>query len=216
MSGAVLEVLPTRTLLRLACGHRFKRNGRRQVVRRTHSHALHRSDVPCSPFRDRSLLGDRVLPWDSWLLEEAYVRPGTTFSEVAVIVSGAGTMVTAAALLVALVLTAVRCRSAKPLLLSVLLLVLCMTVVLLQVVYQRPGPSVSAQDWTYPSGHAVVITAAAVTTIAASRSLDSSWRTAIAILSVAGVLAVSASRVALGEHYLIDVVMGVMATVGRG
>lgn len=163
-----------------------------------------------------ALLGDRVLPWDSWLVEKAYLRPGTTFSEVAVIISGAGTLVTAAALLVALVLAAVRHRSAKPLLLSVLLLVLCMTVVLLQVVYQRPGPPVSAQDWTYPSGHAVLMTAAAVTTIAVSRSLDSSWRTAIAILSVAGVLVVSASRVALGEHYLIDVVMGVLAAAGVG
>ena len=82
--------------------------------------------------------------------------------------------------------------------------------------FQRPGPPVTATDWTYPSGHAVVVTAAALTTVLMSRMLSRSWRVLVVSTAVGAVPLVSASRVLSGEHYLVDVVAAVAVTVGVG
>jgi membrane-associated phospholipid phosphatase len=85
-----------------------------------------------------------------------------------------------------------------------------MAVIGLQTVFQRSGPPVKADDWTYPSGHAVFVVAFALTAVLISRSAK-----VLALISGLVVL-VSASRLVLGEHYLVDVVAGIAATTGIG
>lgn len=163
------------------------------------------------------LLGDDVPPLDAWLLAHLYAEPGAPVAAVATIVSGVGTLAALALLLVATgrLLWRDRRRAAGPLARHLLLLLGSAGALLLQVVFQRPGPPVTAADWTYPSGHAVV-TAAALTAVLLAWPLGPGWRRPVLTVAVGAVLLVSASRVLLGEHYLIDVVAAVTATAGVG
>ncbi|MBF9132354.1 phosphatase PAP2 family protein [Plantactinospora sp. S1510] len=164
------------------------------------------------------LMHDRVPPLDAWILANLYAPADGGLAGLATVVSGAGTLATLAMLLIAFGQLVVRGRrrAVGYAIRHLVLLVGCLTPMLLQAVFQRPGPPVVATDWTYPSGHAVVVTAAALTTVLVSRPLSRGWRVPTAATAVTAVLLVAASRVLLGEHYLIDVVAAVLVTVGVG
>ncbi|MEE6263062.1 phosphatase PAP2 family protein [Plantactinospora sonchi] len=164
------------------------------------------------------LLGDDVPPLDAWLLHHLYAGPGAATAAVATAISGAGTLAALALLLVVTgrLLWRERRRAVGSIARHLVLLAGSATTLLLQVVFQRPGPPVAAADWTYPSGHAVVVTAAALTAVLLAWPLSTRWRRPVLTIGVGAVLLVSASRVLLGEHYLIDVVAAVTATAGVG
>ena len=163
------------------------------------------------------VLRDRVPPLDAWMLREWYAEPGTGAARLATAASGVATLMS----LVVLVAAAaaqwrsgasagrVRCR-------YLALLGACCATLLSQAAFRRPGPPVVAQDWTYPSGHAVIVTSLAFTGVMLSWHLRSRWRVAITVAAVSAVLLASASRMLLGEHYLIDVVAAMVATTGVG
>lgn len=165
-----------------------------------------------------ALLRDRVPALDSWIGDHLYARSGTAAAQVATVISGAGSLVGLVALLGAAGAVAWRRRGAAAglLLRSGLLMGACLATILLQLVFQRPGPAVAGQDWTYPSGHIVVLTAFGLTAIMVSRSLPPVWRSTVTGGVAVVIVLVSASRVALGEHYLVDVAAAVAATVGVG
>ncbi|MFI0405914.1 phosphatase PAP2 family protein [Actinomadura sp. 3N508] len=160
-------------------------------------------------------LGDRVPPLDSWIVDHLYSRPETTAAVIATVISGAGTLA-GLALLLAAAAGLVWRRGARLLPRHGLLLVACLATVALQAAFRRPGPPVTSQDWTYPSGHVTVLAALAFTTFVISLELTAAWRATVLVGSVTTLAAVAASRVTLGEHYLVDVVAALFATVGAG
>ena len=164
------------------------------------------------------VMGDRVPPLDTWIAGNLYSRPETAPAVAATVISGVATLLGFALLLAAAVslLWRYRGRGAKLLARCGLLLVLCLVTLALQGVFRRSGPPVTAQDWTYPSGHVTVLTALAFTTFAISAYLAPAWRTAVLIAGTTMLVAVSASRVTLGEHYLVDTVAALLATLGVG
>ncbi|WP_285697076.1 phosphatase PAP2 family protein [Actinomadura sp. NBRC 104412] len=163
-------------------------------------------------------LGDRVPPLDSWIVGHLYSRPRTVPSAIAAVVSGAGTVIALALLLATVsdLLRRRRAQGARLLARHAALLTACLATMALQAVFQRPGPPVTAQDWTYPSGHVTLLTALAFTAFMISRELTAAWRATVLVASTATLVAVSAGRVTLGEHYLLDVVAAVLATLGVG
>jgi len=164
------------------------------------------------------LLNGRVPPLDTWILAHLYSRPGTAWAGVATAISGAGTLVAVAVSLAAVggLLWRRHDRAAGLLARHGVVLSACLATVLLQAVFQRSGPSVSGQDWTYPSGHVTVLTALGFTTLMVCRSLTARWRAVAAGGMASMLLLVAASRVTLGEHFLVDVVAALLATVGAG
>ncbi|WP_158581669.1 phosphatase PAP2 family protein [Actinomadura spongiicola] len=163
-------------------------------------------------------LGDRVPPLDSWILGHLYSRPETTPATIATLVSGVGSLLVLALLLAAAstLLWRRRAQGVRLLPRHGVLLAACLATVALQAAFQRSGPPVTAQDWTYPSGHVTILGALAFTALMVSMELTARWRTTVLAVGVTTLVAVSASRVTLGEHYLIDVVGAVLATVGVG
>ncbi|WP_165969382.1 phosphatase PAP2 family protein [Actinomadura sp. KC06] len=163
-------------------------------------------------------LGDRVPPLDTWIVGHLYSRPETAPATVATVISGAGTIVGLVLLLAAAaaLLRRWRAGSARLLPRHGVLLVACLATVALQAAFRRPGPPVTSQDWTYPSGHVTVLAALAFTAFVISLELTAAWRATVLAASVTTLAAVSASRVTLGEHYLVDVVAALFATVGAG
>lgn len=164
------------------------------------------------------LLRDVVPPADTWVLDHLYATPGSAGAAFATAASGVGTV---------LCLVAVGCGAAAVwwrdrgraggfLLRALALGLLCGSVLLLQELVMRPGPPQQPQTGTYPSGHATVVTAAAVTTLVLYGRLGRGWRAAALTAGLASVLLVSASRVILAEHWLIDVAAAIVATAGAG
>ncbi len=163
-------------------------------------------------------LGDRVPPLDSWIAGHLYSRPETTTATIATAVSGVGTLLALAVLLATAtgLLRRHRAQGARLLPRYGALLTVCLATVSLQAVFQRPGPPLTAQDWTYPSGHVTVLTALTFTAFAISMSLTPRWRTTVLVGTTVLLVAVAASRITLGEHYLIDVLAALAATTGTG
>lgn len=159
------------------------------------------------------VLGDRVPPLDGWILRHWWATPGSAPSDVAAGISVAGTLLGLVAVLAGFA-ALWRARGAGTVARYAVVLVGCGATGLLQMVFQRPGPPVVEADWTYPSGHAAIMTAAAFTCVLMCRS--SAQRTQVAVPAGLVVVAVSAGRLVLGEHYLIDVVAAVVVTVGVG
>lgn len=160
---------------------------------------------------------DRVPGLDAWALRSARSAPGSTISNGATIFSAISTPLGVAVLAAAASLALWQRRGAAimPLLrLGVLFVVSCLTV-LLQDVFQRQGPT-SVPDWSYPSGHVVIMTAIAVTAVVASAQLAAPRRRLVWAAAGLAVAITAASRVALGEHFLTDVVGAVLGTVGTG
>jgi membrane-associated phospholipid phosphatase len=163
-------------------------------------------------------LGDRVPPLDSWILDHLYSRPGTAPATVATAISGVGTIVVLAVLLATVtgLLRRYGARGVRLLPRYGALLAICLTTVAMQAAFRRSGPPVTAQDWTYPSGHVTVLSALAFTTFVISAGLTRMWRAVVLASSTTVVVVVAAGRVTLGEHYLVDVVAALFATVGAG
>jgi membrane-associated phospholipid phosphatase len=164
------------------------------------------------------VLGNRVPPLDSWIVAHLYSRPETTPAMIATSISGIGTLFGFAVLLAAAICLLLRHRSRGARLLPRygILLAACLLTVALQAAFRRSGPPVTAQDWTYPSGHVTVLTALAFTAFVISAYLTPKWRVIVFAGSTTMLVLVSASRMTLGEHYLIDVVAALLATIGAG
>jgi undecaprenyl-diphosphatase len=97
-----------------------------------------------------------------------------------------------------------------------LVLLACAAVAASQQIFQRPGPPVVAADWTYPSGHASIATAVAFTAVALCVTMLPAWRTVVIAVESIGVVLTLVSRVALGEHYVTDVLGAVAGVAGVG
>jgi membrane-associated phospholipid phosphatase len=163
-------------------------------------------------------LGERVPPLDSWIAGHLYFRPESTPAMIATVISGIGTLLVLALLLATAssLLWRRRAQGARLLPRHGALLAACLATVALQAAFQRPGPPVTSQDWTYPSGHVTVLCALAFTAFVISMELAATWRVIVLAGSATTLVAVSASRITLGEHYLVDVVAALFATIGAG
>ncbi|WUH98664.1 phosphatase PAP2 family protein [Spirillospora sp. NBC_00431] len=163
-------------------------------------------------------LDDRVPPLDSWIVGHLYSRPDTTPALIATVISGAGTLLGLALLLAtaSVLLWRRRAGAARLLPRHGALLVACLATLALQAAFRRSGPPVTTQDWTYPSGHVTVLAALAFTAFVISLELSAAWRVTVLAGGVTMLAAVAASRVTLGEHYLVDVVGALFATIGAG
>lgn len=164
------------------------------------------------------LLRDVVPPVDAWILDHLYAAPESTAATIATAISGMGTLLCLLALVLvaATVLRRRRARAAGFVLRSLLLGVLCSSALFLQEVILRPGPAQQPEAATYPSGHTAVITAVAFTVFILSGRLGPRWRLAALWGGATAVVLVSASRVVLAEHWLIDVAAAILAAVGVG
>ncbi|WP_433328589.1 phosphatase PAP2 family protein [Spirillospora sp. CA-294931] len=162
-----------------------------------------------------ALLGDRVPPLDAWVADHLYAESGF-WADAAVAVSGAGTILAVVAVLAAAVALWWRERSAVLVARCAAVLAACLGTLVLQTVFQRSGPPVTEQDWTYPSGHVVVMTALGFTAVMIARRLPPLWRGVVVPGAAVMIALVGASRVVLGEHYLVDVVAALVATAGVG
>jgi membrane-associated phospholipid phosphatase len=161
------------------------------------------------------LLRSVALPLDVWIVDNLYLAPGTAGAGVATAISAVGTLACMAALLAGAVMVWRR-RGAGLVLRASLMGVLCGSVMALQPLILRPGPPLQPQAGTYPSGHATVVTAIVFTAIVLYGSLGRGWRSVAVVAGGFAVVLVSASRVVLAEHWLVDVVAAAVATVGVG
>jgi undecaprenyl-diphosphatase len=162
-----------------------------------------------------ALVRERWSPLDTWAVRDALLPGGPligaaeAIAGAAVLVSGAGLVLTTAA---ALRQPAVR----KLLWRHAVLLTACAAVATTQVLFQRPGPPGAGQDWTYPSGHATVVTAVAVTAIVLCHRAAPRWVLPVLVVEALAVVVTTASRVVLGEHFPTDVLGAVAGVVGVG
>jgi len=157
-------------------------------------------------------------PADGWLVEHLYAVPGTAAARVATVASGAGTL-----LCIGLVLAGAiavwrrhRPRVTGMLTRTLLLLLACGSVLMLQGLVQRAGPPQQPEAATFPSGHATIVTAAVFAAVVLYAELGRAWLRGAAAVGGAAVVLVCTSRVVLAEHWLVDVVAGVVATAGMG
>lgn len=157
------------------------------------------------------LLRDLIPPLDLFVATRLY-DPSTAIYPA---ISGLGTFVALGMVLILLV-AVWRRRGLRvgELLRYGALLACCLATALLQVVFQRPGPPQHEPDWTYPSGHVVVITAFAVTAVAIASSVSPRWARIATAVGVISICLVSVSRVIVAQHWLVDVVAAAIATVG--
>jgi undecaprenyl-diphosphatase len=162
-----------------------------------------------------AVVRERWSPLDTWAVGEARLLGGPligaaeAIAGAAVLVSGAGLVLTTAA---ALRQPAVR----RLLWRHAVLLAACAAVAATQVLFQRSGPPGAGQDWTYPSGHATVVTAVAVTAIVLCHRVAPRWVRPVLVGEALAVVVTTASRVALGEHFPTDVLGAVAGVVGVG
>jgi undecaprenyl-diphosphatase len=160
-----------------------------------------------------AVVRDRWSPLDTWFVREFRLPVGAPVAEAA---AAAGVLLALAGLVLAvgaaLRLPAVRARLWR----HAVLLTAGVAVAGTQVIFQRPGPPGAGQDWTYPSGHAAVITAVAVTAVVLCRRSAPAWARAVLVAEVLAVALTTASRVVLGEHFPTDVVGALVGVVGVG
>jgi membrane-associated phospholipid phosphatase len=163
-----------------------------------------------------AVVRERWSPLDSWAIREARLPAGTPLNGAAEAVAGAAVLVAGAGLVLATA-AALRHRTVRGLLWRhVVLLAACAAVAATQVLFQRPGPPGAGQDWTYPSGHATVVTAVAVTAIVLCHRAAPALVLPVLVVEVLAVVVTTASRVALGEHFPTDVLGAVAGAVGVG
>lgn len=160
-----------------------------------------------------AVVRDRWSPLDTWFVRE--FRPPVA-APVVEAAAGVGMLLAVAGLLLAVAAALRRPAVRAGLWRHGILLVACAAVAGTQVLFQRPGPPGAGQDWTYPSGHAAVITAVAVTAVVLCRRSAPTWGRAVLVAEVLAVAVATASRVVLGEHFPTDVVGAVAAVVGVG
>jgi undecaprenyl-diphosphatase len=156
---------------------------------------------------------DRWSPLDTWFVREFRLPVDASAVEA---VAGAGVLLAAAGLVVAVGAALRRPMERARLWRSAVLLAACAAVAGTQVLFQRPGPPDAGQDWTYPSGHAAVVTALAVAAVVLCRRSAPALARAVLVAEVVAVAVTTASRVALGEHFPTDVLGAVAGVVGVG
>jgi membrane-associated phospholipid phosphatase len=156
---------------------------------------------------------DRWSPLDTWFVREFRLPVDAPVIEAA---AGAGVLLAVAGLVLAVAAALRRPAVRARLWQHAVLLAACSAVAGAQVLFQRPGPPGAGQDWTYPSGHAAVITAVAVTAVVLCRRSAPAWARAMLLVEVLAVAVTTASRVALGEHFPTDVVGAMVAVLGVG
>jgi membrane-associated phospholipid phosphatase len=160
-----------------------------------------------------AVVRDRWSPLDTWVVREFRLPVGVPLVEV---VAGVGVLLAVAGLVLPVAATLRRPTVRADLWRHAALLAACVAVAGTQVLFQRPGPPGAGQDWTYPSGHAAVVTAIAVTAVVLCRRSAPAWARAVLAVEVVAVAVTTASRVALGEHFPTDVVGAVAGVVGVG
>lgn len=147
---------------------------------------------------------------DAWAIERFFVTEDSGLGRLATAVSGVGT-IAALALLVAVLVAGRAGLTGTDLLRYAAVLVAGLAPMAAQYLFQREGPP-QQPDWTYPSGHATVVTALVLLALLAARRA----RTAVLLTGVGVLFAVGASRIALAEHYPTDLLGGVLASFGLG
>lgn len=157
-------------------------------------------------------------PADAWVLDHLYAAPGTAAARVATIISFAGTLLLLVMLIAGAIMVWRHQRTEAPglLLRTLLLLALCGSVFALQGVIGRVGPPQQPDVGTYPSSHATLATAVLFAAAVLYARLGRSWLRGVTVAGGAVLLLVCFSRMVLAEHWMVDVVAGIVATVGVG
>lgn len=158
------------------------------------------------------VLRDVVPPADAWIVEHWYAAPDTAAGRAATAVSGAGTLA-CFGLLVAAAAASVRRRDRTALARAAVIALAGVALLGLQRLILRPGPPLQPEAGTYPSGHATMVTTAVAAALVLV-AVRPGWRRVVLIAGGAAVLLVSASRVLLAEHWLVDVTAGIIAVTG--
>ncbi|ALG08452.1 hypothetical protein AOZ06_17395 [Kibdelosporangium phytohabitans] len=147
------------------------------------------------------------------IIDGVQIPPGSVLHQASLAVSTIGVL----ACLAILVAVAVRARPrGVDLLLCAGFLLLCAAVAVLQFVFQRPGPPGQPLGFSFPSGHASISGALAVTSVVIAAVFVRSWLRAVLILQCTAVLFTMAARIALAEHYLSDVVGAALGVCAVG
>jgi membrane-associated phospholipid phosphatase len=160
-----------------------------------------------------ALVRDRWSPLDTWFVREFRLPVDPPVVEAA---AGVGVLLAVAGLVLAVAAALRRPAMRAGLWRHGVLLAACAAVAGTQVLFQRPGPPGAGQDWTYPSGHAAVITAVAVTAVVLCRRSAPAWARTVLVAEALAVTVTTASRVVLGEHFPTDVLGAMAAVVGVG
>ncbi|ONI88716.1 hypothetical protein ALI144C_06765 [Actinosynnema sp. ALI-1.44] len=163
------------------------------------------------------LVGNRVPAVDRWIVDEVEIPAGSSVQQLSFVVSTVGVLAGFAVLVV----VAVRAWWRQPrrggdLMWCAALLLMCAAVAALQFVFRRPGPPGQPIGFSYPSGHAAVAGAMAVTAVVVAAVFVRTWLRTILVVQCTAVLLTMVSRVALAEHYLSDVVGSVLGVCAIG
>jgi undecaprenyl-diphosphatase len=160
-----------------------------------------------------AVVRDRWTPLDTWFQREFRLPVSAPLVEA---VAGVGVLLAVTGLGLATVAALRRPPERAQLWRHAVLLAACAAVAGTQVLFQRPGPPGAGQDWTYPSGHVVVVAAVAVTAVVLCRRSAPAWERAVLVAEVLAVAVTAVSRVVLGEHFPTDVVGAATGVVGVG
>ncbi len=161
------------------------------------------------------LRGAAMPPLDLRLADWLYAPPGTVAGQLAL----AGSAAPALAVLAGLVIVAVQAaRTERSTLLRLaprclVVLTACPLLIILQELIGRPGPAQQPGS-TYPSGHAIVIGALVAITLLIVAQLPSTTGRIVLIVDAVAVIVVVGSRMVLAEHYLSDLVGGLLGVAG--
>lgn len=161
------------------------------------------------------LRGSAMPPLDLRLTDLLYAPPGTPAAHLAQL----GSAVPALVILAGLVIICVRAartdrptfRRAVPRCLAVL--AACPILLVLQEIIARPGP-VQQPNSTYPSGHAIVLGGLVAITALMVAHFPSALGRAVLLIDAVAVIIVSGSRIVLAEHYLSDLIGGLLGVTG--
>nr|WP_198151218.1 phosphatase PAP2 family protein [Kibdelosporangium sp. MJ126-NF4] len=154
---------------------------------------------------------------DRWIVNGIQIVPGSVPHRLSLVMSTVG-VIAGFAVLVAV---AVRAWWRKPyrgmdVLWCAVLLLACALVAALQYAFRRPGPPGQPDGFSYPSGHASIAGAVAVTSVVIAAVFVRSWLRTIVVLQCTAVLVTMAARVALAEHFLSDVVGAALGVCAIG